>query len=198
MELVTTTRRVTLGCDIGQKIDPTALVAAQCEDRSDTLHYVIRLIERLPLGTSNPQVAARIAEIMGNLQRRAATERLYGRGFDAQLIVDATGVGLPITDLLTERGPSPTACYFTASDKRTETSYRSISIGKAFMVGRLQVLLQSSRIHLPATPESDALSNELLSYEIKVDDNANVQFGAFRTGTHDDFVTALGIAVGIE
>ena len=35
---------------------------------------------------------------------------------------------------------------------------------------------------------------ELLDYEIRVDQNANDRYGAFRVGTHDDLVTALGLA----
>jgi hypothetical protein len=38
------------------------------------------------------------------------------------------------------------------------------------------------------------LSEELLDYEIRVDENANDRYGAFRVGTHDDLVTALGLA----
>jgi hypothetical protein len=36
---------------------------------------------------------------------------------------------------------------------------------------------------------------ELLDYEIRIDDNARERYGAFRVGTHDDLVTALGLAV---
>ncbi len=36
---------------------------------------------------------------------------------------------------------------------------------------------------------------ELLSYEIRVDEQADDRYGAFKVGTHDDMVTALGLAV---
>jgi len=35
---------------------------------------------------------------------------------------------------------------------------------------------------------------ELQDYEIRIDPNANEQYGAFSTGAHDDLVTALGLA----
>lgn len=54
--------------------------------------------------------------------------------------------------------------------------------------------MQSERIKLPRTAEADALTHELLNYEIKIDQNANDSYGAFKTGTHDDLVTALGLA----
>ena len=73
-----------------------------------------------------------------------------------------------------------------------------MTIGKAYLVARLQMLLQNGRIHLPTNhPEAVAMRNELLEYEIKVDQNANDRYRAFRTGMHDDLVTALGLAVQV-
>jgi hypothetical protein len=34
----------------------------------------------------------------------------------------------------------------------------------------------------------------LLNYEIRVNENASAQFGAFKVGSHDDLATALGLA----
>jgi hypothetical protein len=45
------------------------------------------------------------------------------------------------------------------------------------------------------TSEARALARELLDYEIRVSDHASVLAGAFKTGAHDDLVTALGLAV---
>ncbi len=36
---------------------------------------------------------------------------------------------------------------------------------------------------------------ELMNCEVKVNENATAQFGAFKVGTHDDLVTALGLSV---
>jgi hypothetical protein len=69
-----------------------------------------------------------------------------------------------------------------------------IKIGKAWLVSRLQVLLQSKRLHLPDSDEARVLAKELQDYQIKVDQDANDKYGAFKVGTHDDLVTALGLA----
>jgi hypothetical protein len=50
-------------------------------------------------------------------------------------------------------------------------------------------------LHLPLTPEAAAMREELLDYEIKVSEDANERYGAFKVGAHDDLVTALGLAV---
>jgi hypothetical protein len=110
--------------------------------------------------------------------------------------LDATGVGQPVVDLLTETGLPATAVYFTYGDRLTENRQaRTVSLGKALLVSRLQVLLQSRRMHLPRTPEARVLAEELLDYEIHVSEQANDTYGAFRVGSHDDLVSALGLAV---
>jgi len=87
------------------------------------------------------------------------------------------------------------AVYFNHGDRRLEVSRNEIRLGKAWLVSRLQALLQTGRLHLPRTPEAEALAVELLDYEIRVDSDANDRYGAFKVGTHDDLVTALGLAV---
>jgi len=73
-----------------------------------------------------------------------------------------------------------------------------VKLGKAWLVSRLQMLLQNGRLHLPRTAEAEALARELLDYEIRVSEDANDRYGAFRVGTHDDLVTALGLAVQLD
>jgi hypothetical protein len=68
-------------------------------------------------------------------------------------------------------------------------------VGKAYLVSQLQALLQQGKVKLPDTAEARELAKELLDYEIGVSESANVTAGAFKTGRHDDLVTALGLAV---
>jgi hypothetical protein len=155
-------------------------------------HYLIRYLERLPLGTPYPEVSRRIGGICRQVKRRTGRRPL--------LYVDATGVGQPIVDLLDASALEAQrvwAVYFTSGNRRREFPYENkVTLGKAFLVNRLQILLQHQRIHLPAGhKEAGPLVQELLNYEIRVGENASAKFGAFRTGTHDDLVTALGLAV---
>ena len=191
---------VTIGADIGQRVDPTAIAVAEAEarmvdGRSETV-YRIRHLERLPLGTAYPAVAERVATVAAGVTKKGALVR--------RVYADCTGVGRPVVDMLPPaliRQQVTTqvwAVTFTFGDRRTEhRDEREIIMGKAWLVSRLQVLLQSQRILLPHTAEARALADELLVYvyEIKVTDNGNEQFGAFKVGTHDDLVTALGLAV---
>ena len=131
-------------------------------------------------------MAKRIAEVAQGVIARAKEE--------PWVYVDATGVGQPIVDLLREQYPYVTPVYFFHGDRRLIDS-AGVKLGKAWLVSHLQALLQTGRIHLPNTPEARVLAEELLDYEIRVDENANDKYGAFRVGTHDDLVTALGLAV---
>jgi hypothetical protein len=208
---------VTIGIDVGQRVDPTAIAVAERVGNC----YLVRHLERLPLGTSYPAIADRVGELYRNtvtrLDQQQATADYLAGGYmtaphmsapqDARsqiwLLVDATGVGTPCIDLIKERAAIAdghlTGCFFTYGDRlNVRLGSREGSIGKGFLVSRLQALIQSGRIRLPDTPEAHALADELLVYEIRVDEQANEKYGAFKTGAHDDLVTALGLAVLIE
>ena len=161
------------------KLSRTTLYAAM---------YVIRHLERLPLGTPYPAVAARVAAIVAAVAQRTQAQPV--------LYVDATGVGLPVVDLMRDARVAAriTPCWFNHGDRRTRER-GEITIGKAFLVSRLQTLLQTARVHLPRTAEAEVLAAELLTYEIKVSENGADTYGAFKVGTHDDLATALGLAV---
>ena len=187
---------IMIGVDIGQKREPTAICVAELDERRNDRrrinHFVVRHLERLPLGTSYPAVARRLSEVSGGIRKK-----IHRR---PSLYVDATGIGQPIIKLLREETNnlgSITPVYFTHGDQRSHER-GEIRLGKGYLVSSLQTLLQTTRLHLPRTEESERLALELLEYEIKVDENANERYGAFRVGTHDDLVTALGLAVNKE
>jgi hypothetical protein len=79
--------------------------------------------------------------------------------------------------------------------KRGEYEGRGDVLGKAFLVNRLQILLEQDRLDLPKSdPQITDMVEELKAYEIRIDPDANEKYGAFAVGAHDDMVTALGLA----
>lgn len=209
------------GIDIGQKVDPTALVVAERQWRPVPPHvllpgmspyedhYVIRAIRTLQLGTDYPTIAEDLSVLVrvieqqimaGNLENRAGA--LVPKDYaEHKVYVDATGVGKPVVHMMRRAGVKVTGVYFTWGDRRSEFKDNptdlepSIRLGKAYMVSKLQVLLQTRRLHLPQSEKAQELARELLDYEIRVSEKANDTYGAFKVGTHDDIVTALGLAV---
>lgn len=220
-------RLVHIGVDIGQKQDPTAIVVCQVlerlgkplppaqqpsprddprfyrqpqmQNRPLETYYEARHIERLRLGTGYPQVAERIAQV--------ATSPVLG-GARILLAVDVTGVGQPVYEMVRDavsvlsggKGTSSTPgirmrpITFTHGDRYDRAAGR---LGKAYLVSRLQALLQTGCIKLPPRhTEAQQMARELKDYEIRVDSaTANDTYGAFKVGTHDDLATALGLAV---
>ena len=179
-----------IGVDVGQKRDPTAVCVVELEERGGESHYLVRHLERLALGTAYPAVVERLHGIASGIARRC--------GRRPRLYLDATGVGKPVLDLLVARVPEAIGVYFVRGDQRREEvldGRRQVKLGKAHLVRRLQALMDHHRIHLPQTPEAKALGRELANYEIRIDEKARGRFGAFRSGTHDDLVTALALAV---
>jgi hypothetical protein len=197
---------VNIGVDIGQVSDPTAIAVVRQVRETDMplskAQFNCHFLERLPLGTGYADVANRVAEVVSGVCAREERR--------PSLYVDITGVGRPVAEMmiaaLKERQKEEPktrwefiGCSFTHGDRLKMGDWvgpwREASVGKAFLCSRLQALLQTGRIRWPRTAETEQLKKELLAYEIKVDADANDRYGAFKVGTHDDMVTALGLAV---
>lgn len=185
-----------LGLRLGQRHRPTAVCAAEAEyfvkkgDKPRRGHFKVRYLERLPSGTSYPDAAARVAEIS-----RAITRRTGAR---PKIFADATGLGAPIVDLVAKAAGPVVSVYFNHGDRRVKESNREIKLGKAWLVARLQALLQTGCLHLPEGAAFRDLAKDLLDYEVDVAPDANERYGAFAVGSQDELVTALGLAVQVD
>jgi hypothetical protein len=194
---------IVVGVDIGQRVDPTTIVVVEAfkierPGLRPEYRFEARHMERLAIGTPYPAVGMRIAEVVTTLEDRPVALHLQPRKLT--LVVDATGVGRPVVDILRDALHGSrcklTPATFTHGDRLDTTSRLEWRVGKAFLVSRLQALFQTQRIKLPANhPEAQAMAKELVDYELKVDPDGQDKYGAFRVGAHDDLVTALGLAV---
>src|SRR6266568_5617373 len=141
--------------------------------------YTIRHIRRVPLNTSYPEVALLLADMLCN--------PLFVHR-DVRCLIDVTGVGRPVYDdlcaeiILRKQGLASWVngtlqvgkgiekvqvkpITFSHGEKYNRTTG---VLAKAFLVSRLQSLLQAARVHGPDTPEMKAATEELKVYEIKV------------------------------
>jgi len=187
-----------IGMDIGQRKSHTAICVAEAEwrekeEEEGEVHFDIRHLERLSLGAPFPEVAARLAEVAQTIEQRTVRRPCA--------YANLTRLGAPVLDLLRKEGSWVVPVYFNYGDQRSEEKESwgmRILLGKAFLVSRLQTLLQTGRLHLPKTDEASKLSDDLLAYEITVVEDANDRYGAFRVGPQDDLITALGLAVQVD
>ena len=175
-----------LGLDLGQAQDPTAFgVVERLESLGGgNAHYHVRHLERAPLGMPYTGIVSRVGELLGR-------DPLCGQ---TRLVVDATGVGAPVVDLLIHARLSPVAVTITAGEtvSRDGAAYH---VPKRDLVGVLQVLLQSGRLKIAdAIPEARLLVQEMLAFRVKITTNAHDTYGAWREGAHDDLVLAVALA----
>ena len=183
---------VLIGVDIGQRTEPSALCVAEIEERSGLhgtqVHYVVRHLERFPIGTKYPALADRVAQVASGASKRAA----HG----LHVYLDATGLGESIVELFSVRvrKAQTVAVYFTLTDRRHAIRHDEVQLGKVFLVARLQTLLQVGCLHLPRTAEAERLAADLLEFEIQVAEDSNERYRAVKVGPREELVMALGLA----
>ena len=179
--------RYYVGVDLGQAKDFTAVTTtALTTDAAGTrLHDLVHL-HRFPLGTPYPQIVADVRDLV-------ETPQLRGR---AELVVDATGAGRPVVDMMREAGLWPlTAVTITSGHSVTrEDGYTGVP--KRDLVSTLQVLLQDDRLRFAeGLPGLDLLKGELLNFKAKIKlATGHDSYEAWREKDHDDLVLALALA----
>jgi hypothetical protein len=178
----------TVGLDLGQSKDYTALCVVQCvpgavpaEDQ-----YHLRHIERPGLGTRYPAIVARVQELL-------ATPPLGPR---TPLVIDKTGVGAAVLDMFTAAGLRPYGVTITGGDRVVHEDAQHAKVPKRELVGLLVALFQSGRLKVARELElAPALLNELLNFKIKVNvQTAHESYEAWRESIHDDLVLAVALA----
>lgn len=182
-----------MGVAFGHRTSPTGLALAEEElrtrpDEQKAFHYLVRYLERLPVGTSYSKATRRVAEIVEGVRER--------EGSTPDLFIDATGMGDPLVEMVNSEARRcwVRPVYFTHGDRLTKEG-SSIRLGKGYLVARLKILLERGELHLPRMAEADALARDLREYQVEVTEDANERYGAFRVGRHDDLITALGLAL---
>lgn len=194
-----------VGLDLGQQSDYTAVCviekltqtgtyqrptpsgAAHKRTRDTLLH--VRHLQRFPLGTLYPEIVESVRELC------ASPELAGPKRSRPELVVDGTGVGVAVTDMLKEAGLSFFNVVITGGHKESRESgtYR---VPKRNLVGALQVSLQNERLKIASSLElAGTLKAELLNFKVKVDPKtAHDSYEHWREGDHDDLVLAAALA----
>jgi hypothetical protein len=198
-----------VGLDLGQAADYTALAvveeagssrspAAAGRDEQD-LH--LRHLERYPLRTPYTEIADNVAALMGR-EELVAIEEYTGwppaagrTRKEPELLVDATGVGVAVTDLLRERGLAFKAITITAGEK-VGAADRGYTVPKKDLVAALEVPFQSGALKVAeGLPLWPALRAELLNFRRKINlKTAHDSYEHWRETDHDDLVLAAALA----
>ena len=178
-----------ISVDLGQAQDYTAIAVIERRQKkasSDPI-YKLRHVERAPLGTNYETVVDRVAQII------TSDQIAHGLNY---LVLDMTGVGVPIFDMFDNRGLQPIGIHIHGGDNVSRDG-RKFRVPKRDLVGAVQVLLQNGRFKMsPHLELYQELFNELTNFKMKIDPKtAHDSYAAWREADHDDLV--LSVAMGL-
>jgi hypothetical protein len=176
-----------LGLDLGQTQDFTAM--AVLERRAVAVaggkpEYALRHLQRFPLGTAYTAIVPAVAALRRNEPLR-----------QAPLVVDQTGVGRAVVDMLRQTASGVIAVTITGGRAVTRAEDGSYHVPKNELITALQVVMQGRRLQIARSlPDAATLVRELQQFQVKITAAANETFGAWRNGQHDDLVLAVALA----
>src|SRR5262245_15634737 len=192
-------RRYFMGLDLGQARDFTALAVlerplVQPGDPPSQRRpaYALRHLHRFPLGTPYPEVAREVVRLL-------RTPPLPG----ALLTVDQTGVGRAVVDMLADALRDNVTCAFcpvtlTGGHAVTAGEEGGLRVPKKALVGAVQVLLQTQRLHIARSlPDAPLLVRAFENCRVQVTASANETVEAWREGQHDELVLAVALAAWV-
>jgi len=177
-----------IGLDLGQRRDYSAIIIIERLDHRRAFQgtsfdkLLVRYAERLPLGMPYPKVVERVRAIVQSC-------RLLG---NCVLVVDATGVGAPVVDMLRAAQLGCDVCAVTITGGTRGESKGSVP--KQDLIAGVQVLLESGKLRIGKLREAAGLVRELKSVRMSVSGSGRVQSGAGGYGEHDDLAIALALA----
>ena len=181
-----------LGLDLGKRRDHSALavverVQAYSPYSGSRLSSIdLRFLERIPLGTPYPVLVNAIRDVV-------QSDILRGR---CALVVDATGIGGPVVDMLrhAQLGCELSAVTITGGEHQSGNGYE-YSVPKQDLIAGVQVLLELGQLRFARRlPEAASLVRELVDVRMTSTTPGRVRIGADGCGQHDDLVMALSLA----
>jgi hypothetical protein len=191
-------RRWFAGVDLGQSQDHTAVAVlervtvageedAATRTRQAEASYNVRHLERLKLGTPYQSVVERVRKIV-------QAPALAG---NVTLVVDATGVGGPVVDLLREAVTRvPLVPVVITGGDRTTCENGRYRVPKRDLIAGMTLLLELGKLKISQRlPEAKTLTKELLNMRVKISSTGHDAYEAWRSGEHDDMVLALALAL---
>jgi hypothetical protein len=148
--------------------------------------------------TPYPEIADKVAGIVRDPllspnEHDPSRARIF-RG-EPRLIVDNTGVGVAVSDLIKARGLKFESVTITGGD-RTHRASGTWRVPKRDLVAALEVPFHTGELKVAEDMESwPTLRQELLNFRRKIDlRTAHDSYEHWREGDHDDLVLATALA----
>ncbi|MFV2044263.1 MAG: hypothetical protein ACC700_13660 [Anaerolineales bacterium] len=177
-----------IGIDLGQSADFSTNTISQRSVVDGVSHYGVVHLQRYELGLAYPRIVEDVVKM-------TKTPQLAGNYL---LVVDRTGVGRPVYDLFKDAGLKPIGISISAGREANQDPDDRMcwTVPRIALVSCAKVLLQSERLKFAkGLPNVQDLIEEMLSFEMKFTAAQNVTMEAWRTGTHDDLLLGLCVAL---
>ncbi len=172
------------GLDLGQRKDYSALVVIYQHKQ----RYNVVGIKRWKLGTPYQEIATDLKAITSDKAIDPAS---------AIVVVDETGVGVPVAEMVTATlDVRVIPVWITGGAAwRYDKEARDYKVAKQLLCSCVHSLLGQKRIGMnKASAEYRTLTSELDTFDVKISKAANELYAA-REGTHDDLVLACALGL---
>ncbi len=180
-----------VGLDLGQPGEFSALAVVEVHppapaEGSGQRQLALRHLLRWPRGTSYAAIAAEVAELV-------RTPPLSG----TRLVVDQTGTGRPVSDLVRNevKDASVVAVTVTGGYATQRDTAGGWNVPKTELVSVMQVLLQAYRLRVAnGLHHAEILVRELHNFRVKHPTSGTEERMSWREGDQDDLVFAVALA----
>lgn len=171
------------GIDLGQSQDYSAVSILERTSRQ----LLIRHLERLPLDMSYPDQVEYICMLMNREPLDKSRQKL---------VVDYTGVGRPVLDMIRRKVPDAVAISIHGGNASTWSQEgRNARVPKRDLINCLQVLAQDGKLKAAKKMQfGPVLTQELQSFRAKISERTAHDSYNAREGEHDDLVLSVAIA----
>lgn len=194
-----------IGLDLGKANDYSAVCIAQRHDFNDRKSVIeINNVDRFPLGTPYVKVAQHMSDLVKKLPDAMIEESYVPAGKEIPvksvrsnyiLVVDATGVGNAVVELLRAQKLRMAEIVITGGAGQPHGDGQT-HLAKVHLVSALRVAFESGRLKVSdQMPHWAEIMKELMDFKETIGGTGVPTYGNESSGGHDDLVLAMALAV---
>jgi hypothetical protein len=179
-----------LGVDLGKVKDYTVISGIERQTYPDKVMYAVGEVVQMKLQTPYPVIKDAIVKAYHVLRTR------YG---NCKIIIDTTGVGMPVVDTLRNDN------YIKRDlEPINITGGNNISLGQGYLnvpkshvVDAALLAFHNKRIMLhPGIPLNEKIKEEFLGFHMKIkSDSGHTSYESGKDSEHDDIVLSICLAI---
>lgn len=189
-------RHYVVGVDLGQSQDHSVVAVVEIVGRRPHEEHHLVHYQQMPLGGHYSELADHLVLLRRKLGGELiSTERGAYREAKVDFVVDATGLGQVVLEMLEAQGLAPVGITITGGE-RFHRNGRHFSVPKKDIADTIQVDLEQRRLRIvPGLPHAGVLLDEARSFVRTVTRTTGHETFEATRGKHDDMILALGLAL---